>query len=90
MTPDPIPIPRDDLLERSLDDELALFDVERGDVHTLNPSATVVWKALGSSSTRAELIEALVDAFDISPEIASDGVETALHQLVEADLVRSA
>ena len=89
MTTESIPIPRDDLLERELEDELALLDVEKGDVHTLNPSATVVWRALSAASTRRELAEALATAFDISSGLAEEGVEAALAQFREAGLLRS-
>jgi len=88
MSSRPIPIPREDLLERPLQDELALFDVERGAVHTLNPSATIVWKALQTGSDMGELVAALVEAFEVSEAEAAEGVEAALTQLVEADLAR--
>jgi PqqD family protein of HPr-rel-A system len=88
MTSKPIPTPRDDLLERPLQDELALFDVERGAVHTLNPSATIVWRALQSSSDRSDLVSALVEGFDVSDEEAAEGVDAALTQFLETDLAR--
>lgn len=87
MSAEPLPTRRADLLERPLDEELALFDVGRGTVHTLNPSATVVWHALGEASGRAELVEALLEAFDVSREEAERGVEEALAMFVEARLV---
>jgi PqqD family protein of HPr-rel-A system len=82
-----LPKPRSDLLERPIGTELALFDVERGIVHTLNPSATVVWQTLSHSSDISELVAALREAFEISAEEASAGVEAALQQFMDLNLV---
>lgn len=90
MSGDRLPARRTDLLERPLGEELALFDVERGVVHTLNPSATVVWQALGDANRRADLVSALQGAFDVAPEEAERGVGEALEMLEKADLLERA
>jgi PqqD family protein of HPr-rel-A system len=77
-------------MERPLGEELALFDVERGVVHTLNPSATVVWKALDDASSRADLVSALRKAFEVEPVEAERGVAEALEMLERADLLERA
>jgi len=82
-----LPVPRTDLLERPLEEELALFDVESGVVHTLNPSATVVWQGLVRSLDRAQLVAALAEAFGINDREAERGVEEALAQFQRANLV---
>lgn len=76
-----------DLLERPLEDELALFDVQRGVVHTLNPSATVVWHALAESDDETELVEALQKAFGIDAAEAGVGVDEALRQFADSSLL---
>lgn len=87
MNIEQLPSPRTDLLERPMGSELALFDVEKGIVHTLNPSATVVWRVLHSSAEQKDLIEALQEAFGIKGGEAERGVEDALGQFRQLKLV---
>ncbi len=87
MSSSTLPVPRTDLLERPLEEELALFDVESGVVHTLNPSATLVWQGLVRSFDRAQLVAELAEAFGIDDREAERGVEEALTQFRRANLV---
>ncbi len=87
MNIEQLPSPRTDLLERPIGSELALFDVEKGIVHTLNPSATVVWRVLRASVEQKDLIEALQEAFGIDGGEAEKGVEDALGQFRQLNLV---
>ncbi len=87
MNIEQLPSPRTDLLERPIGSELALFDVEKGIVHTLNPSATVVWRVLRASAEQKDLVKALQEAFGIDGGEAERGVEDALGQFRHLDLV---
>ncbi len=87
MSSEQLPSPRTDLLERPIGSELALFNVEKGMVHTLNPSAKVVWRALHASAEQKDLVEALQEAFGIDGGEAERGVENALRQFRQLDLV---
>ena len=87
MNIEQLPSPRTDLLERPIGSELALFDVEKGIVHTLNPSATVVWRVLRASAEQKDLVEALQEAFGIDGGEAEKGVEDALGQFRQLNLV---
>ncbi|MFO7768087.1 MAG: HPr-rel-A system PqqD family peptide chaperone [bacterium] len=88
MSPDgTLPRPRKDLMSRPMDTELALFDVERGRVHTLNASAALVWEALEGARERSELVELLRESFGLGRREAEEGVEEALEAFREADLV---
>ena len=75
------------MLERPIGSELAIFDVEKGIVHTLNPSATVVWRALQASAEQKDLVEVLQEAFGIDGGEAERGVADALGQFRQLDLV---
>ena len=87
MTAPPLPVPRTGLLDRALGDELALFDVEAGIVHTLNPSAAVVWRGLIRSHDRSALVAALKETFEIDDGDAQKGIDEALEQFRRAGLV---
>ena len=83
----PLPTPRTGLLERTLGDELALFDVEAGIVHTLNPSATIVWQGLVQSLDRSSVASELREVFAIDDTGAEKGIDDALDQFRQAGLV---
>jgi len=82
-----LPHPRQDLMSRPLEEELALFDVEAGEVHTLNASAAVVWMTLEGAREREELVEALMETFELDREDAEEGVEEALESFRQAGLL---
>lgn len=84
-----LPRPRQDLMIRPLEEELALFDVEAGEVHTLNASAAVVWMTLAEAGTREELVEVLMETFDLDREDAEEGVEEALESFGRAGLLEA-
>lgn len=82
-----LPVPRTGLLERALGDELALFDVEAGIVHTLNPSATIVWQGLVRSHDRSRLASTMREVFAVDEAGAEKGINEALDQFRQAGLV---
>ncbi len=87
MSTPPLPTPRTGLLERALGDELALFDVEAGIVHTLNPSAAIVWKGLLQSYDRSRLATKLKEVFALDDAGAELGIDEALEEFRQAGLV---
>jgi len=87
MSTPPLPTPRTGLLERALGDELALFDVEAGIVHTLNPSAAIVWKGLLQSYDRSRLATNLKEVFALDDAGAEQGIDEALEEFRQAGLV---
>ena len=43
MKPSDVPMPRDDVLFRKLDDGCVLYDPGAGKVHSLNATAALIW-----------------------------------------------
>ena len=67
---------RDDLTVVVLDGEAVIYDDETGDLHHLNPTATIVFQLCDGSGTVPEL------AIDIADVFAFDGAE--MQRQVEA------
>ena len=71
----------DDLTWREIDGDLVVLDLRSSTYLTANPSATVLMKELAQERTDGELVQALIDAFDISETQAAQGVETFVREL---------
>ena len=52
-----------------------------------NPAGTLLWKVLSEGATRAELVRALVDEYEIDEERAGSDVDAYLASLSENDLL---
>ena len=70
-----------DLTWREIDGDLVVLDLRSSTYLTANASATVLMKELTEERTDVELIQALVDAFGISPTQAEQEVRTFIGEL---------
>jgi len=59
-----VPRFRDEVAAVELDGEAVLLDGSNGAVHTLNPTATLIWKFCDGATRLGDLIEDLVAVFD--------------------------
>jgi Coenzyme PQQ synthesis protein D (PqqD) len=71
----------DDLTWREIDGDLVVLDLRSSTYLTANASATVLMKQLTEDRTDVELVQALTDAFGISPTQAEQGVRTFISEL---------
>jgi len=74
-------------VEQLPDGSTAIFDERSKSVHSLNPSATVVWRACASGATLPQIMAALADRFSgpVDAEIANH----AIAQLQQSKLIES-
>lgn len=70
---------RDGLIVRELDDETLVYDLERNDVHCLNPTAALVWKHCDGRLTVAEITKRVED--ELQATVDEQVVWLALAQL---------
>jgi hypothetical protein len=75
----------DQLLAEDVNDELVVYDLDRGTVHLLNPVAAFVWKRCDGRTTVAELATLLQAELDLLE--SEDVVLLALHELEDAQLL---
>jgi hypothetical protein len=71
----------DDLTWREIDGDLVVLDLRSSTYLTANASATVLMKELAQDRTGDELVQALVDAFEIPQTQAAQGVKTFVSEL---------
>jgi PqqD family protein of HPr-rel-A system len=79
---------RDDLSVIDLDGELVVWDGETGDVHYLNPTASIVFELCDGSGTVEELATDIARAFGMPVERVEEDVRAIVGQYREAGLLR--
>lgn len=65
---------------REVDDEVVLLDGSTSTFLRANPTASLLWKAMVTGTTREELVEALLSEFEVDRSTA----EAAVDSFVEA------
>lgn len=70
-------------------DEAALLDKRNGNYIGLDRVATSIWRLLASPRTLPELVEGIVNEYDVDPKIAQSDIISFLLKLEEVELIRS-
>lgn len=77
----------DDVIDSEIDDELVMMNIDTGDYFGLNDVATAVWLKVRETTTYSDLIESLIEEFDVKPEQCETEVNELLTQLNAAKLI---
>lgn len=60
---------------REIDGEVVVLDVKRSHYLNLNPTGCVLWLLLAKGATKRQLVDKLVEEFDVDESTARDDVE---------------
>lgn len=72
---------KDGLYIREIKDEKAIYDKQTGAVHFLNQTAAFIAELCDANHTEDELVNKLVDKFEVSQDIARKDVGNVLKNL---------
>jgi PqqD family protein of HPr-rel-A system len=78
---------RQDLTVVELDGEAVIYDDESGELHHLNPTATIVFNLLDGTSTIKELSADIADAFEQPADEVEKQVRTLLREFRKVNLL---
>lgn len=81
------PKKRDNLLYRELDGEGIVYDQENGMVHTLNPTATLIWEYCDGRHVIKDIAEELLKKYDTSPDKVLKDTEKTIKDLKNLKLL---
>ena len=76
-----------DMVFSHIDDEVVMMSVETGEYYGLNPVASRIWEILEKPYTFDQLIDMLLQEFDIDESKCRNDVTGFLNQLIEKLLV---
>lgn len=85
-TPEQIPKPAPDLSWRTVDDGLVIVSPE-GDVQALNGSGALVWQLLDGHNQIGDIVNSVLEQYEVSPEQANHDLQKFLNELTELGLI---
>lgn len=77
------------VIETDLGAELILLDPATGEMFSLNDVGRLIWRALDDAPLEA-IVARVVEAFEVSPEVAEADARALVRQLLEAGLIVAA
>jgi len=77
----------DDVKEKTVGGELALYVGAHRSIHVLNPTARFIWESLREPLTFEELLFVLGEAFDADPDVLREDLRETLDQFQALDIV---
>lgn len=72
---------------REIDSDVVVLDGREAAYLTLNGSGALLWRMLSRSATRDELVDALLDAYEVDPTTAAADADAFLTTLSEQGLL---
>ena len=78
---------RTDMVFSHIDDEVVMMSIETGEYYGLNPVASRIWELLEKPHTFDQLINLLMQEFDIDQAGCHNDVTEFLNRMIEKKLV---
>lgn len=80
---------RGDLVVEEIDDEVVVLDLEGNQYFGLNEVGWLIWRAIDERQASIdEIVDEIVDRFDVSDNTARGDAEAFIGQLLESELAR--
>jgi hypothetical protein len=76
-----------EIATRTFDDEAIVLDLRLSTYLSTNPAGTVLWRELERGATRARLIQALLEEFEVSAERAAADVDAFVNDCSQRNLL---
>jgi hypothetical protein len=77
-----------DIITANIDDETVMMNIDSGEYHGLNNTASQIWDLLEQPLTFAELIELLLNTYELKREHCLQDTQLFLHQMIECKLLK--
>ncbi len=78
------------VVQHEIDGEIVLYDPKRNRVHTLNPTAAVIWQLCDGSRTVDQLAEDMAIMYDMDQVVVKRDLIQVLEDFGKAHLLRHA
>jgi hypothetical protein len=72
---------------RNVNDEVVILNLKSGEYYTLNDVGQFVWLAVADKRNMEEIRQKVVDTFDVSPEKASEDIESFISRMLDEGLL---
>lgn len=78
-----------DVVACDLDGGKALLDMNSSNYYRLNGSASMIWEWIGDGATLAELIDRMLQEYDVERDECEKDVEAVVSSFIKAGLLES-
>lgn len=78
---------KNDVYLTELDEDRVMMDLDTGNYYVLNSMGSMIWDKISKKIGVHELIEQLLEEYDVEPEVCKKEVMTYLNELQEINLV---
>lgn len=72
---------------RTIEGETVVLNRETDQIHTLNPTASLIWEMLEKQSDMDAIIEKLTSSYSISADTAATDLNKMLQELIQLRLI---
>lgn len=79
-----------ELTTQSVDDEVLILDLNKDNIHQLNPTARFIWSKCDGSHSENDLAKMLVEQYKIDIDTAANDVSRVLKELQTLALIEPA
>ena len=86
---EPRPERRSDLTSRTIDGETVILNCAEGRIHQLNSTAGFIWECCDGMATISEILDHLVNAYEIDSVTARSDLERVLSDFENSALLKS-
>jgi hypothetical protein len=80
----------DDIISAEIGGEAVMMSIEKGAYFGLNPVATRIWDLLAEPKSIAELVQAITDEYEVSPEQGAADVQEFVADMIERGIAQLA
>jgi len=81
---------RDEWVGSQVEDLFVMINLDHGKYVSLNATANHVWQMLATPHTETQIVDSLVENFDVEPDKARDSVGRLLQDLEAKNLIAKA
>ena len=82
-----VPVQNPDVAWRMVDEECIIIVPETSQATVLNPVGARIWELADGSRAMGQILEQLVNDYDVEPQVAEDDAREFLEHLVKRGLV---
>lgn len=79
----------DNVKEKNVGSELALYVGAQRSIHVLNPTARFIWESLREPLTFDELLFVMTEAFEVDQEVLRHDLQDVLDQFRSLDILHT-
>jgi hypothetical protein len=72
---------------KEVGDQVVVLNLDSGNYHSLNPTASLIWRGLMERRSEEEIVQTLCSGFRVDPQTAGRDTEEAISEFVSRGMI---